>query len=215
MLSSSIFASVMNQLFSKISLYFFKTAIMPGLLQTQSELPDSALAATMHSRTEVDEGLRPSEMTTADLCPFMGSPNTECPATSPEHDLILRETKVLADTGCTAQICQGAKMMHCRETKVGESRSLEVVKEEASAFLWELQRDGIYTELEYHARLAEVMAELDQRAVEGMLWEKQKIKRLGTTSTWTQTNQELLHGVRLAWKNSRRCIMRSHWDELQ
>lgn len=186
---------------------------MPGLLQFQSGSAEPFLPVAGHLTDEVDNGLQSSK-TAADQCPFKPDVDSKCPATSPEHDLILQETKILADTGCTAQICQGAKMMHSKETKVGESRSLKVVKEEASAFLWELQRDGIYTEQEYHARLDEVFAELDLGAVEEMLWEKQQ-RGFGTTSTWTQTNQELLHGVRLAWKNSRRCIMRSHWDELQ
>lgn len=187
---------------------------MPGLLQLQFDVAESSLADAMHSTLEVDDGLQSSTTIATDLCPFTRDSDAKCPATSPELDLILRETKVLADTGCTAQICQGAKMMHSKETKVGETRSLKVVKEEAEAFLWELQRDGIYTEQEYLARLEEVLAELDQGAVEETLWAKQR-KEVGITSTWTQTNQELLHGVRLAWKNSRRCIMRSHWDELQ
>lgn len=187
---------------------------MPGLLQLQSYYAKPSLAAAMHSTLEVNDRLQSSTTVATDLCPYQGDSDAKCPATPSEFDLILREPKVLADTGCTAQICQGAKMMHSKETKVGESRSLKVVKEEAEAFLWELQRDGIYTEQEYHARLEEVLAELDQGAVEEMLWAKQR-KEVGITSTWTQSNQELLHGVRLAWKNSRRCIMRSHWDELQ
>ena len=41
------------------------------------------------------------------------------------------------------------------------------------------------------------------------------VKTVGKTATWTQTSEELLHGIRIAWKNSRKCIMRSHYKELE
>lgn len=140
--------------------------------------------------------------------------NGVCPFASKEVDLILHNKRVLADTGCTAQFCQGGRMIHSNETRLGESRPLHVLVAEAEAFLWELWQDGVYAEDEYRQRLNDVVLELERGAVKETVWIDGH-KKPGITSTWIQTSKELSHGLRLAWKNSKRCIMRSHYGELQ
>lgn len=131
-----------------------------------------------------------------------------------EFQTIVEKNPVLASTGCTPQFCQAGRLIHSDEPRVGETRPLDVVKREASGFLWQLRQEGVYTEDQYKARHTEVLESLEASAVvEPMLVDG--VKTVGRTATWTQTSLELLHGIRLAWKNSRKCIMRSHFKELE
>ncbi|KAE8421394.1 nitric oxide synthase [Aspergillus pseudocaelatus] len=130
-----------------------------------------------------------------------------------EFQTIVKNNPVLASTGCTAQFCQAGRLIHSDEPRVGETRPLEVVKQEALGFLWQLRQEGVYTEDQYTARHVEVLKALEEsEVIEPMLVDG--VKTVGKTATWTQTPEELIHGIRLAWKNSRKCIMRSHYKEL-
>ncbi|KAE8332778.1 nitric oxide synthase [Aspergillus sergii] len=130
-----------------------------------------------------------------------------------EFQTIIKNNPVLASTGCTPQFCQAGRLIHSDEPRVGESRPLEVVKQEALGFLWQLRQEGVYTEDQYTARHLEVLKALKESEVlEPMMVDG--VKTVGKTATWTQTSEELLHGIRIAWKNSRKCIMRSHYKEL-
>ncbi|KAB8262117.1 nitric oxide synthase [Aspergillus pseudonomiae] len=130
-----------------------------------------------------------------------------------EFQTIIQKNPVLASTGCTPQFCQAGRLIHSDEPRVGENRPLEVVKQEALGFLWQLWQEGVYTEEQYTARHVEVLKSLEEsEVIEPMVVDG--VKTVGKTATWTQTPKELLHGIRLAWKNSRKCIMRSHYMEL-
>ncbi|OGM46177.1 putative nitric oxide synthase [Aspergillus bombycis] len=130
-----------------------------------------------------------------------------------EFQTIIQKNPVLASTGCTPQFCQAGRLIHSDEPRVGETRPLEVVKQEALGFLWQLWQEGVYTESQYMVRHVEILQSLEEsEVIEPMLVDG--VKTLGKTATWTQTAEELLHGIRLAWKNSRKCIMRSHYKEL-
>ncbi|KAE8154167.1 nitric oxide synthase [Aspergillus avenaceus] len=130
-----------------------------------------------------------------------------------EFQKIVESNPVLTSTGCTAQFCQAGRMIHSDEPRVGETRPLEVVKEEASGFLWQLWQDGVYSEEQFKTRRDEVLRSIDASAVfEPMT--VNGVKTVGKTGTWTQTSEELRHGIRLAWKNARKCIMRSRFKEL-
>ncbi len=96
---------------------------------------------------------------------------------------------------------------------MGDNRPLSVVKEEAIAFLAELKEQGVYSDAEFNSRLAEVLQNIEDETVEGTILVDGE-KKVGLTATWTQTPTEICHGMRLAWKNARRCIMRSHYQEL-
>ncbi|PYH90281.1 nitric-oxide synthase [Aspergillus ellipticus CBS 707.79] len=142
-----------------------------------------------------------TEPMSASRCPFM------------EYEKIMEKNPVLAPTGCTDKFCQAGRMVHTHEPKVGENRPLDIVREEASGFLWQLWQDDIYTESQYNERRAQVTLEIERSAKEKIVW-NQGIKRVGKTSSWTQTREELRYGLRLAWRNSRKCIMRSRYQEL-
>ncbi|KAE8165694.1 nitric oxide synthase [Aspergillus tamarii] len=131
-----------------------------------------------------------------------------------EFQTIVKNNPVLASTGCTPQFCQAGRLIHSDEPRVGETRPLEVVKQEALGFLWQLRQEGVYTADQYTARHVEVLKALEEsEVIEPMLVDG--VKTIGKTATWTQTPEELIHGIRLAWKNSRKCIMRSHYKELE
>jgi hypothetical protein len=131
-----------------------------------------------------------------------------------EFQKIVKNNPVLASTGCTRQFCQAGRMIHSDEPRVGETRPLKVVMEEASAFLWQLLQEGVYKEDQYKARCNEVLQSLEASAVVEEIW-MDGVRTVGKTATWIQTSEELLHGLRLAWKNSRKCIMRSHFRQLE
>ncbi|RAK98175.1 nitric-oxide synthase [Aspergillus ibericus CBS 121593] len=139
-------------------------------------------------------------------------PSSRCPLA--EYEKILERNPILAPTGCTDKFCQAGRLVHTDEPKIGDNSPLEIVQNEASAFLWQLWQDGIYTEDHYTERRAQVMADIDRSAKDKIVW-NQGVKRVGKTSTWTQTFEELQYGLRLAWRNSRKCIMRSRYQELE
>ncbi|PYH31484.1 nitric-oxide synthase [Aspergillus neoniger CBS 115656] len=139
------------------------------------------------------------------------TPSIRCPFD--EFERILEKNPILAPTGCTEKFCQAGRLIHSAEPKVGENRPLEVVKNEAVAFLWQLWQEGIYTEDRYLERRAQVLEEIARSTKTTIVWD-QECKRVGKTSIWTQSAEELRYGLRLAWKNSRRCIMRSRYQGL-
>jgi nitric oxide synthase oxygenase subunit len=157
-------------------------------------------------------------------CPFLdkfanghhdgGAPDKILPTLSGECKKILQSNMVLAPTGCTAEFCQAGRMIHSDEPRIGESRPLDIVKKEADAFLWQLWQEGVYTESQYRQRYGEVHNSLEASAAYETVWINGS-KMVARTAVWTQTSEELLHGLRLSWKNSRKCIMRSHYRELE
>ncbi|EHA24963.1 nitric-oxide synthase [Aspergillus niger ATCC 1015] len=140
------------------------------------------------------------------------TPSPRCPFV--EYERILEKNPILAPTGCTDKFCQAGRLIHSDEPKVGENRPLEVVQNEAVAFLWQLWQDGVYTEDCYLERRTQVLEEIARSAKQTIVWE-QESKRVDTTSIWTQSPEELRYGLRLAWRNSRKCIMRSRYQELE
>jgi nitric oxide synthase oxygenase domain/subunit len=186
----------------------FEEARRPLHLSPPVEIATSSLNKMANASEPKLEAPRKVQVEAA-ICPFKNTPKPGCPFLMRETKLILENKKVLADTGCTSKFCQAGRMTHDNETKLGESRTLEVLREEAIAFLWEFWKDGIYREQEYIRRIEEVLLELEE-----VVWVDGQ-RQLGITSTWTQTPEELLHGLRLSWKNSKRCIMRSHYKELR
>jgi nitric oxide synthase oxygenase domain/subunit len=113
-------------------------------------------------------------------------------------------------------------MIRPLEPRVGENRPINVIKREAEAFLKEMLAEGIFPSSEdYEQRVKEVIVEIEENKVECMVWDEvneggttEKIKLQGVSSNgYLQTKEELEWGVRFAWRNSRKCIMRAHcWD---
>ncbi|KAI4240958.1 MAG: hypothetical protein L6R40_004838 [Gallowayella cf. fulva] len=121
---------------------------------------------------------------------------------------------VLASTGCTRNFCQAGRAVHTDEPRIGENRAIGVVEEEAEGFLQELHREGFFAHDEaFTARLDGVLAEIRAGACESIVRETQQLGMIG--GNWRQTSAELEFGIRRAWRNARKCIMRSHSDELK
>lgn len=139
------------------------------------------------------------------VCPIAPLPK---PSANEEFDRIREHYRLLATTSCTTDFCQSGRMVHTTEPRVGVDKSVEETELEALDFLIQLRRDGIIASDEaLQARLVQVKSEI-RGSVQGVPSTKgQPPKMIG--SPWDQTFEELEHGVRLAWKHSKRCIMRS------
>lgn len=74
-----------------------------------------------------------------------------------------------------------------------------MVKNEAVAFLWQLWQEGIYTEDRYLERRAQVLEEIARSIKTTIVWD-QEHKRVGKTSIWTQSAEELVMGC--VWPGS-------------
>ena len=143
---------------------------------------------------------------------FQGPP--KCPAVLAEFQRIRESHAVLASTGCTKEFCQAGRVIHTDEPRVGENRALCVVEQEAEEFLRELHQEGFFATVEeFQERLDAVRSEIRTGAVKGIVRKDKRYAEIG--GNWVQTPQELEFGLRRAWRNSRKCIMRSHCEELK
>ena len=150
------------------------------------------------------------------MSPLVKKPSglAKCPMVLPEYQRVLDRHTTLASTGCTKQFCQAGRVIHTDEPRVGENRALCVVEKEAEGFLLELHREGFFdTDEKFQLRLKNVCDEIRADAVEGVVREDKSYAKLG--GNWVQTPRELEFGLRRAWRNSRKCIMRSHCEELK
>ncbi|KAL8746468.1 MAG: hypothetical protein Q9184_007744, partial [Pyrenodesmia sp. 2 TL-2023] len=121
---------------------------------------------------------------------------------------------VLASTGCTRDFCQAGRAVHTGEARVGENRAIEIVEKEAKGFLEELHREHFFpTDEAFTSRLSGALAEIRSTACEGFIRESRQHGTIG--GNWDQTPAEIEFGIRRAWRNARKCIMRSHSDELK
>lgn len=97
---------------------------------------------------------------------------------------------------------------------MGENRSLQVVEQEAIDFLRILRQEGFYdSEDVFQNRLDQVQVEIKAGSVKGVVREDHSYADVA--GVWTQTHQELEFGIRRAWRNAKKCIMRSHCEELK
>ncbi|KAL6718813.1 hypothetical protein ACLMJK_003047 [Lecanora helva] len=157
---------------------------------------------------------------TADIKPVALSTVTntqnsdKCPISNPQFDSIRANHSTLASTGCTKEFCQAGRAVHTDEPRVGENRALSDVEKEAQDFLHDLHKEGFFdTEDAFRERRAQVLSEIRAGATEGKLRHHHSTSTVG--GSWIQTSQELEYGLRRAWRNSRKCIMRSHCEELE
>lgn len=97
---------------------------------------------------------------------------------------------------------------------MGENRSLQAVEQDAIDFLRVLHEEGFYdSEDAFQTRLDQVQGEIKAGSVKGVIREDHSYANIA--GAWTQTHQELEFGIRRAWRNARKCIMRSHCEELK
>ena len=97
---------------------------------------------------------------------------------------------------------------------MGENRALRIVEQEAENYLRDLKAEGFYGgEDKFKDRLGQVLGEIRAGATEAVIRQDNTHGLVG--GNWAQTSQELEFGIRRALRNSRKCIMRSHSDELK
>ncbi|KAL9596831.1 MAG: hypothetical protein Q9219_005545 [cf. Caloplaca sp. 3 TL-2023] len=138
---------------------------------------------------------------------------SRCPV-SHEFQQARAHHTILASTGCTKEFCQAGRAVHTDEPRIGENRAIEDVEKEAEGFLRELYRESFFNSEEaFTKRLDNVLAEIRAGACRGVIRESRLEETLG--GNWVQTPAELEFGIRRAWRNARKCIMRSHSDELK
>ncbi|KAI4268044.1 MAG: hypothetical protein LQ337_008063 [Flavoplaca oasis] len=117
----------------------------------------------------------------------------------------------------TTKMClpSGAgRAAHTDEPRVGENRALKVIEREAEGFLRELHQEDFFdNDMAFERRLDSVLAEIRSGVRYGIVRESKEHGAIG--GIWHQTFAELEFGVRRAWRNARKCIMRSHSDELK
>lgn len=114
-------------------------------------------------------------------------------------------------------------MVHTDEPRVGRDRSLSIAQNEAVDFLCQLRRDGIIKSDEsLHRRKREAVEQLQRssRRVKVARNDRFPGAKDGDSvavaaGEWEQSAAELEHGIRLAWKHSKKCIMRSEWKSLR
>ncbi|KAL8814584.1 MAG: hypothetical protein Q9223_006200 [Gallowayella weberi] len=136
-----------------------------------------------------------------------------CPVTK-EFQLARDRHPVLASTGCTTEFCQAGRAVHTDEPRIGENRAIEIIEKEADGFLQELRLENFFdTDDAFTDRRDAVLKEIKTGASEGLIRETQQHGMIG--GNWHQTAAELEFGIRRAWRNARKCIMRSHSDELK
>ncbi|KAF5590959.1 nitric oxide synthase [Fusarium pseudocircinatum] len=136
--------------------------------------------------------------------------NSKLAASRAEFGRIREAHGILATTGCTTDFCQAGRMIHTDEPRVGTDRPVSIIKQEATDFLSHMWRAGLISDLStLHLRLDHAFKEIDSHAAKP---NKDNAERPG--SPWHQSTQELEFGLKAAWKNSRRCIMRSEYDNL-
>lgn len=121
---------------------------------------------------------------------------------------------LIASSGCSREFCQSGRMIHTDEERVGRNRPLEEIEREAVDFLMQLRRDSIIgSDSALHLRTGEVLAEIRRSSAAPNTPSHLNIGPV--PEPWHQTFEELQHGLRLAWKHSRKCIMRSEFDSLR
>ncbi|KAJ9636713.1 hypothetical protein H2199_007707 [Coniosporium tulheliwenetii] len=133
-----------------------------------------------------------------------------------EFELIKERHPVLASTGCTAQFCQAGRAIHTSEPRIGFDRPLEEVQLEATSFLQEMRLAGaIQSDQELDHRLKDVIQQIHAGAIQTTFKTDHGTEYGLAGGNWAQTAEELEFGTRLAWKNARKCIMRSQYQELK
>jgi len=98
--------------------------------------------------------------------------------------------------GCQDGMCHGSHMLKYDEALGGQEVPEENVWEEAQDYINEFYYEHKLPEADRDARLAAIKKELD------------------ATGYYTHTFDELSFGVKTAWRNARRCIMRSQWNTM-
>lgn len=141
-----------------------------------------------------------------------------------EFQRIQEHYPVLSTTSCSPSFCQSGRAIHTDEPRVGRDRPHQQIEAEAVDFLRQMRRDNLFaTDEGYQNRLREVLTDIHENATEPQLNAKNAslestnpiLSSTLSSNGWTQKTEELEHGIRIAWKHSRKCIMRSQYKDLR
>lgn len=133
-----------------------------------------------------------------------------------EFELIRSTHRTLAPTGCTADFCQSGRATKILEPRVGRDRPSSEIKTEAEDFLRECHDMGIIeTNNELNQRIEDALLQIEESSTQSTVACSDGHTVVGVGGgIWTQSSAELEYGLRAAWKNSKRCIMRSEHGKL-
>ncbi|KAL8765209.1 MAG: hypothetical protein Q9209_007642 [Squamulea sp. 1 TL-2023] len=173
------------------------TAESPTFSDTSTE------ATSTKSRQWEEKTCESEEPSLRNPCPIVG-----------EFHKARAHHRVLTSTGCTKDFCQAGRAIHTDEPRIGENRALNTVEKESEGFLRELRQEGFFNSDEaFRDRLDGALAEIRSGAGDGVIRDNKQRGAVG--GNWYQTHAELEFGIRRAWRNARKCIMRSHCEELR
>ncbi|GHP15261.1 nitric oxide synthase-like protein [Collybia sordida] len=131
-----------------------------------------------------------------------------------DYKLIKDRHEKLVSAGRAGGSCSEDPIMRANEHRVGVNRAVDVVEQEAEDFLRELYQNNFFScEVDFQERLKSVQLEVRNSSVTGVICETQEIGIVG--GAWSQTQRELEFGIRRAWRNARKWIMRSHCEDLK
>ena len=133
-----------------------------------------------------------------------------------EFDRIRKAHRTMAPTGCTPQFCQSGRMTRINEPRVGRDRPLAEIQVEAVDFLRECRdHNVIQSDEALDQRIKEVLVQISHSAKLSTVTDMDGNVSEGLAGgTWYQHPEELEYGLRAAWRNARRCIMRSEHEYL-
>lgn len=133
-----------------------------------------------------------------------------------EFELIRKAHRTLAPTGCTPEFCQSGRATHINEPRVGRDRPLAEVQQEAIDFLRECRDcNVISSDDEVDKRIKKALAQISNTAIVTVVTDHDGNQSTGLAGgMWHQEPAELEYGLRAAWRNARRCIMRSEHENL-
>lgn len=120
-----------------------------------------------------------------------------------EMELIRSSHHTLTITGCSPTFCQQGRATNIDEDRIGRDRPLSEIKTEAKQSLQECRNMEIIKSDKL----------LDQR-VQNAWSQIEAISKESAGGTWEQIPYELEYGLRAAWRDSKRCIMRCEASKL-
>jgi nitric oxide synthase oxygenase domain/subunit len=156
---------------------------------------------------------------TAGVCPFRPPPLNGMKIyaeAKTELELIRSAHRTLAPTGCTPDFCQSGRMTRINEPRVGRDRPLAEIQQEAVDFLKECHDYGVIKSNEdLDKRIREALVQISNTAIFSTITDRDgNISEGLAGGSWYQHPAELEYGLRAAWRNARRCIMRSEHEHL-
>jgi nitric oxide synthase oxygenase domain/subunit len=133
-----------------------------------------------------------------------------------EFERIRKAHRTLAPTGCTPEFCQSGRATHINEPRVGRDRPLAEVQQEAIDFLRECRDYNVIpSDGEVDKRIKEALVQISHTAIVTAVTDHNGNQSTGLAGgMWHQEPAELEYGLRAAWRNARRCIMRSEHENL-